>query len=578
MFARTRIATRLNVTAVLAAAGMLAAMAIGLWVLRLQMLEDRRTQLRHLMDATLSVASAAAQEAGGLETPAGRHAFTSALNSARFGSRAEKNHFFALDYNGLSLVNPLFGWVGQNRLDAIYANGQPMIRKFRDAALSAAGTAYFEYPFPKTPGGPLMHKLTLIQNVPGYGFVGIGVIIEDVNAVFFRCLLMFAALLGPVLLLIAFASYFTSRSISRPLSALTSKLLCLAEGRLDVPLGDTGHAPEIAGIAHAAGVLREKAIERNAFEERLEASRRRERERGLNLQKHVAQFQAVMTAADKTLRDQVQALRTAVHSLTESAEKAMFSAEEGARVAADAVANFEAVAVATEGLTNTSREISGKIDRTNADIETAGAQTARTNSDVAGLAANAEQIGSIVGVIRNIAGQTNLLALNATIEAARAGEAGQGFAVVAGEVKGLSGQTAKATDAIAGQIRAIQASTGAAVEAMQSVADKVTAIQEFAGAIATAVKEQTSASQEIANNLIEAAMASDKAAKGSRGVLETARQTKQDAASVSQVSSQLSEVSSELLAAVEQFLAAVSADFAEAEGTAAHEQPKKTPE
>jgi methyl-accepting chemotaxis protein WspA len=85
----------------------------------------------------------------------------------------------------------------------------------------------------------------------------------------------------------------------------------------------------------------------------------------------------------------------------------------------------------------------------------------------------AASINGIVTTITKIADQTNLLSLNASIEAAKAGEFGQGFGVVAREIRRLADQTAVATLDIEQTVKEMQVAVSAGVMSMEKFTDEV---------------------------------------------------------------------------------------------------------
>jgi methyl-accepting chemotaxis protein len=216
-------------------------------------------------------------------------------------------------------------------------------------------------------------------------------------------------------------------------------------------------------------------------------------------------FEAKVSGVVEGVSRSAGELEAAVRSMSSTAGRSSEVSRSVAGAAEEASANVRTVAAATEELAASVTEIGRQMSRSAQIAARAVEDARRTDGVVQALAEGAQRIGTIVEMISGIAGQTNLLALNATIEAARAGDAGKGFAVVASEVKGLAGQTARATEEIGKQIGQIQGATGQAVEAIRGIAATIGEISQIAATIAAAVEQQRATTQEIARNVHQAA-------------------------------------------------------------------------
>jgi methyl-accepting chemotaxis protein len=215
--------------------------------------------------------------------------------------------------------------------------------------------------------------------------------------------------------------------------------------------------------------------------------------------------------------------------------------------------NVQAVAAGAEQMGASIREIAQNANEAAGVAAQAVAASQSTAVTVAAMGESAKEIGNVVKVITSIAEQTNLLALNATIEAARAGEAGKGFAVVAGEVKELAQESARAADDIAARVAGNQMQVESAVAAIEEISQVIAAINNFQMTIASAVEEQTATTLEMTRGINEAATGSGEIAANIVGVADAAASSTQVLAQMSTSTDELARMASDLRGRMEAF-------------------------
>jgi signal transduction histidine kinase len=317
-----KIAVRIRLLIVLAALGMAVCAAIGLWALKEQMLEDRRVQLSNLLDVVLNDARGDMATAGGPGTEAGRKAFLEMIRSVKFGDRSV-NYFFVYDYSGVALIHQDPSKEGISRITAGDSNIAKVVRKFIEIAKSPAGSGYIEYSTNKGIGGALTPKLSLIHNVPELNvLIGVGLYIEDVNAIFYNRLQLTAWLFGLALLAIAALGYIISRSIVGPLSKAIGGITSLGMGQLEFPIPNSDKKSELGEVARALNVLRENAIEQRRLQEKVQE------QNGYLIEQKEKAEQAVK-AKSQFLANMSHELRTPMHAILGFAEICTNSVAEG---------------------------------------------------------------------------------------------------------------------------------------------------------------------------------------------------------------------------------------------------------
>ncbi len=220
----------------------------------------------------------------------------------------------------------------------------------------------------------------------------------------------------------------------------------------------------------------------------------------------------------------IERLAASVFESKELSASVAVASEEMAATLNDVASNTSRASILSQQVDDAAKEGQGVVIETSESIGLIQGGVEKTLKVMGRLEHSSSQIGEIIGMIEDVADQTNLLALNAAIEAARAGEAGRGFAVVADEVKNLSGKTSASTQQISAIIKAIQKDIKEAmcsieeekgrvahgVENSSRANDQITSILGLASesadminSIAIATEEQSATTQDITNKILQ---------------------------------------------------------------------------
>lgn len=252
--------------------------------------------------------------------------------------------------------------------------------------------------------------------------------------------------------------YFIARYFTKPIIQLTKEVKLMATGDLTVQ-GEVKSKDEIGQLTGHFNEMVQKI--REALSQVVDSS--------VKLSDSAVSLSAVSEETKATSEEIARAMTDVAQGSVEGAT----NLDKMQRVTGDLASQFTMI----EGTMNDMQDKSNTTQQASVDgrekLAVLQTRSDESNHEIQSieqvlgiLVERINDIQEVVATMNEISSQTNLLALNASIEAARAGEAGQGFSVVATEIRKLAEKSAEHTTEIRDTILGIMEEAERATVAM----------------------------------------------------------------------------------------------------------------